>query len=67
MAKADPEDLRRLIINVNAAILLSRVDDPGQKDINRAVQTARELDKAVRLRLRWEQRRVKNGHPPEGP
>jgi len=59
------EEMRRLILNVNAAALLAGVEHPSQKQVNRAVQTARDIDKAVRKRLRWEARRAAGGDADE--
>ena len=55
------DDLRRLILNVNTSLLLSGQADPSQRDVNRAVQLARGIDKAVRKRLRWEESRRSDG------
>lgn len=52
--------LRRLVLNQNASALLSgTVAANGEvtaRDINRAVQIAQDVDKAVRKRMRWEGR-----------
>jgi len=55
----DGDSLRRLILNLNASILLAHHcgdDAPSKRQVNRAVQAAREVDGAVRKRLRWELR-----------
>jgi len=51
---------QRLILNVNTCLLLvphiARGAMPTPRDINKAIQTAREVDKAVGKRIHWEGR-----------
>ncbi len=59
MGGMNEQDLRRLVLNLNVSLLLAphcTNGVPSQRDINRAVQTSREIDKAVRKRIRWEAR-----------
>ena len=56
---------QRLILNVNTCLLLvphiARGAMPTPKDINRAIQTARQVDKAVGKRIQWEDRDRERG------
>lgn len=56
----DEGSLQRLILNQNTCLLLvphvARGAMPSTRDINRAIQTARDVDKLVAKRLRWEDR-----------
>lgn len=65
----DRESLRRLVLNLNAAVILSRATPAAasgaytQEQVNAAVQASREVEKAVRKRIRWEQWHDKSGRP----
>lgn len=54
------DTLRRLILNLNASSILAAHLAAGQsiseRDINRSIQTAQDVDRAVVKRLRWEAR-----------
>jgi len=62
----DEQDLRRLVLNMGAAALLAGKPDPSERDINLAVAAAGKIDRAVRKRLRWENREtdatLRNAH-----
>lgn len=70
-SQMDDQTARRLTLNMTTAGLLApklaQGADLEQKDINRAVQLASDIDKAVVKRLRWEARRRPDGSeaPPE--
>lgn len=61
---------RRLALNLTAAALLApkvaQGHDPDPKEINRAVELASTIDKAVRQRIRWELRHAKPETPEDG-
>jgi hypothetical protein len=63
----DDPTTRRLTLNMNTAALLAPKlaagETPELKDINRAVQLASDIDKAVGKRLRWEARNAGGDKP----